>query len=299
MNFAPIALFVYNRPWHTKQTVEALKKNDLSSESLLFIFSDGPKDGMSINAVQEVRNYIKTIKGFKDIQIIERTSNFGLAKSIISGVTEVISKYGKIIVLEDDLISSTNFLLFINSALSFYANEKKIFSVSGFNFPMEIPFYYKFDGFCSYRHISWGWGTWQDRWEKADWDVGDCPEFRFDKKAQKKFNRGGDDLSDMLFAQLEGKIDSWAIKWLYTLYKHNAFSFCPVKSKIFNIGFDNSGINCGANVVDQQDIVDENDKQFVFPKELIIDEYFINTIREIHKYNFKKKVKTYIQKTIS
>jgi GT2 family glycosyltransferase len=114
---APIALFVYNRPWHTRQTVEALKKNELASESELFIYSDAPKNGKAKEKVKEVREYIKTIDGFKKVTIIERENNWGLADSIIDGVTKIVNEYGKIIVLEDDLVTSPYFLKFMNEAL--------------------------------------------------------------------------------------------------------------------------------------------------------------------------------------
>ena len=219
MNLAPIVLFVYNRPWHTRQTVEALRKNDLAIESNLIIYSDGPKNELVEQSVNEVRHYIKSIHGFKSIEIIERDQNLGLANSIISGVTEVINKFKKVIVLEDDLISSTQFLLFINQALAQYKDENKILSVSGYSYPINIPINYKYDGYCSYRSMSWSWGTWQNRWQKADWEVKDFNDFVDNKERQKTFNRGGDDLSDLLISQVERGINSWSIIWDYTHFK--------------------------------------------------------------------------------
>ena len=136
-NLAPIALFVFNRLDNTKQTVEALKKNKLADQSELFIYSDGPRGQDTVAEVNNVRQYIKTITGFKRIKIIEHNINLGLATSIITGVTKIVNKYGKIIVLEDDLITSKYFLKFMNEALEIYKDNKKIWHISGWNYPIH------------------------------------------------------------------------------------------------------------------------------------------------------------------
>lgn len=277
-NLAPVVLFVYNRPYHTQQTTEFLQRNDLAKQSKLFIFSDGPKDEEDRKRVEEVRAYLRTINGFKNITITERENNLGLANSIITGVTEVIDKFGKVIVMEDDLISSPNFLSFMNGALDFYKDDKRIFSVTGLNYPIEMPKTYNHDVYLAYRESSWGWGTWKDRWDKADWEVEDFSEFLKDKRAQKLFNRGGDDLTNMLIAQMKGEIDSWAIRWCYAHFKNNAFCLYPVVSKIQNIGTDGSGTHCGVsnkyNVELDQDL-----KKIEFPESLEVDK------RVIHEFN--------------
>lgn len=249
MPLAPIILFVYNRPWHTQQTVEALQKNELATESDLFIFADGAKTEND-EKVNEVRKYIKTITGFKSVTIFEKEKNCGLANSVIAGATEIINKFGKVIVVEDDIVTSKYFLKFMNEALDFFENDEQIFSVSGYAYPaktMEIPRNYKYDIYLSYRHGSWGWGTWIDRWESVDWEVADFNEFLKNQKLQNAFNRGGADMSGMLKAQMEGKIDSWAIRFDYSLFKQNKFNIRPVKSLVTNVGLDNSGTHTGAD----------------------------------------------------
>ncbi|MBP5592315.1 glycosyltransferase [bacterium] len=249
MTLAPIVLFVYNRPWHTQQTVEALQKNDWAAESDLFIFADGAKTEND-EKVNEVRKYIKTITGFKSITIFEKEKNCGLANSVIAGVAEIINKFGKVIVVEDDIVTSKYFLKFMNEALNFFENDERIFSVSGYTYhakTMEIPRNYKHDIYLSYRHGSWGWGTWKDRWESVDWDITDFKEFCKNPKLQNAFNRGGADMSNMLKAQMEGKIDSWAIRFDYSLFKQNKFNIRPVKSLVTNVGLDNSGTHTGAD----------------------------------------------------
>ncbi|MDD4082332.1 MAG: glycosyltransferase [Sphaerochaetaceae bacterium] len=157
MGFAPIVLFVYSRLDHTKRTVEALKNNLLADESNLIIFSDAPKNEKSKKAVEEVRKYIHSIKGFKSVKIIERKNNVGLANSIIDGVTKVVNKYGKIIVLEDDLVTSKYFLNFMNDSLELYKNESKVISISGYTYPvggLAETFFIK-------GTDCWGWATWK------------------------------------------------------------------------------------------------------------------------------------------
>ena len=247
MNLAPIALFVYNRPWHTSQTVKALQKNDLANESELFIFSDGIKNEMAVKDVKEVRDYIRTIDGFKNIEIIERDKNLGLANSVIYGVTQIVNKYGKIIVLEDDLITSSYFLRYMNESLAIFQERKDIFSITGYSYPIEFPPEYEYEVFLSYRCMSWSWGTWDRCWNSVDWDKD--MSFIKSKKKHKEFNRGGNDLSRMLISQYNGEIDSWAIQWCYNHYIHKAFCLHPKSSLIKNIGFDGSGVHCG---IDEQ-----------------------------------------------
>lgn len=248
MKLAPIALFVYNRPVHTRKAVESLLNNTLSSQSILYIFSDAQKREEDKSKVEAVRKYIYSIKGFKEIHLIERNENCGLAESIISGVTEVVNKYGTVIVLEDDLVISPKFLTYMNHLLNEYEFQPNIFSVTGYNHPkslMKIPDNYLYDVYFNPRAASWSWGTWKDRWDKADWDVNDFEDFIQNKDLQKKFNYSGEDKSEMLMKQMRGEIDSWAIRWDYTHFKNDAFCVYPVKSYLDNIGNDSTGVHCG------------------------------------------------------
>lgn len=287
MNPSPITLFVYNRPIHTKKTIKALKANKLASKSILYIYSDCPKKEEHIKDVKEVREYIYTIKGFKQINIVERKQNYGLAKSIIKGVTEVIDKYNKVIVLEDDLITSHMFLSFMNNMLETYEKEKKIYSITGYNYPpklMKIPKEYKYDIYFSPRAGSWGWATWKDRWDKADWEVKDYEEFKKNKQLQKEFNKGGDDMTDMLIKQMEGKLDSWAIRWCYTLFKNNSYCIYPTRSYIDNIGMDGSGVHCGSSEKYKQRELNTK-TQIITPDVIEPNEEIVKQIRRINSGN--------------
>lgn len=233
---APIVLFCYKRLDTLTQTIEALQKNDLAAESELFIFSDGPKKAADEPVITEIRNYLKTVTGFKKTTVIEASANKGLATSIISGVTEILNKYGRIIVLEDDLVTSRNFLVYMNRGLDYYEAKQKVFSVGAFTIP--IKGLKKNTVYFTQRADSCGWGTWKDRWNIIDWDVKDYPALMQDNSAKRAFNRMGSDMTGLLTKQRQGKINSWAIRWCYHQFKHDLYSVHPVVSKIKNIGFD-------------------------------------------------------------
>lgn len=241
---APVAVFVYNRPLHTKKTIEALSKNIGAKDTDVFIFSDYAKNEASLDKVCAVREYIKSeaiSNYFKSLNIIYAENNLGLANSIINGVTDLINRYNRVIVLEDDLVTSTDFLSYMNEALDYYELDEKIWSISGYTFELNFPEEYKSDVYLAYRGCSWGWATWKDRWEKVDWEVSDYNTFKKDRKLRNEFNRGGRDLSFMLDKQMEGKKDSWAIRWCYSQFKFDQLTVYPRVSRVKNIGLDGSG----------------------------------------------------------
>lgn len=278
-DYSPIVLFVYNRVDHTKRTVEALKHNLLANKSYLYIYSDAAKNISSKKDVDKVRNYIRRISGFKKIIIVERKNNYGLAKSVIEGVSEVISKHGMVIVLEDDIVTSKSFLSFMNDGLKFYKSNKKIRSITGLNFPIEVPGDYGSDIYISSRPCSWGWATWIDRWKEVDWSNSFYEQYISEKlEFRNEFNQWGDDLYDMLIFQLEGKVNSWAIKWAF--YHTITKSYCvyPVVSMAENIGTDGSGVHA-----------DNTSKYFVKTKEYFRYNFnnYLSESKEI-KSEFKK-----------
>lgn len=245
---APIIVFVYARPEHTQKMFEALKNNTLAKDSEVWIYSDNAKKENVYEKVIKVREYIRQIEKmnyFKKVHIIEAPENKGLANSVIEGVGEVIDKYGKAIVIEDDLVVSKNFLEYMNEALDFYENDKRIWSISGYNIPIKIPNDYKDDVYLGYRGCSWGWATWKDRWKTVDWEVKDYNKFKHSIKQRKKLNRGGFDMAQMLDLQMEGIIDSWAIRWCYEQSKRDMYTIYPVKSLVYNGGLDGSGTHSG------------------------------------------------------
>ena len=288
--YAPIIVFVYARPEHTKKMFESLEKNYHIKESDVFIFSDYQKNERSKEKVNEVRKYINETldkNKFKSVTIFEAKKNTGLAKSVISGVTEVINKYGKAIVLEDDLILSKNFIDYMNDALDYYGKDKKIWSISGYNLPITIPNEYDKDVYFSYRGSSWGWATWKDRWATVDWNVSDYQKFKHNIFKRNKFNRGGFDLSQMLDAQMHKKCDSWAIRWCYQQSKENSFTVYPVKSLVKNIGLDGSGTHL-ANTNDYS--VEVNDEKIEFTKEIILNKKILKKFKQKFNYGIRQKI---------
>jgi len=260
VDLAPIVLFVYNRPWHTKKTVEALQKNSLASDSELFIYSDGAKDEAVKPAVDEVREYINSINGFKTITVIERDKNWGLANSIIDGVTTIVNQYGKVIVLEDDLVTSQYFLKFMNDALDFYQYEKKVWHISGWNYPINTD---DFDDVFLWRLMNcWGWATWADKWQHYEKDI-DKTIAEFSQSDIKRFNLdGAEDFFSQVIANKNKKIKTWAIFWYVTIFKETGLCLGPSQSFVENIGHDGSGEHCGKSESYSVNLCFKKDSEF-------------------------------------
>lgn len=294
MELAPIVLFVYNRLELTQKTIEFLLCNQLCAESELVIFSDGSRNESDKIKVEEVRQYIKSISGFKKITIKESILNKGLANSVISGVTQVFEKYDKVIVLEDDLLTAPDFLKFVNEALNFYKDDSKIWSITGYCPPIKIPKEYESDVFLALRPSSWGWGTWKNRWNNIDWEIKEYKELVKDKRRQREFNKGGNDLYNMLRNQKEGRIDSWAIRWSYNQFINSANTIYPVITKVQNIGFGNEATHTKKKRFQNQ-ILDGN-KEFVFNNELILDEGIAQQFKKLFMSRLKLFIKDELRK---
>ena len=240
---APILLFVFNRPDHVRRTVEALQRNTLAAESILYIYSDAARTPEQNETVSEVRKYIHTINGFKEINIIEREENWGLARSIIDGVTTRVKEYGRVIVLEDDLITAPYFLQFMNDALETYKDEEKVGHIQGCDFTQDpsLP-----DTFLIKWTGSWGWATWERAWKYFNPDGKALLKELEDRKLTYTFDFNGKyGYTRMLRRQIEGKNNSWAIRWNASLFLNDILSLNVGKSLVQNEGFDGSGTNCG------------------------------------------------------
>lgn len=242
MTPAPILLFTYNRPAHTRQTLDALRRNPLSKESVLFVFSDGYKNDKDQRQVEEVRRILHTVDGFKDIVIEENPKNKGLANNIIEGVTRIVNEYGKAIVLEDDLVTSPFFLSFMNNVLSRFEREEKVGHVHGYCYPhLGLPdlFLIKWTG-------SWGWGTWQRSWKHFNPDGEYLLHALESRKLTKTFDFNGSyPYTRMLRRQVKGENNSWAIRWNASLFLADILSANAGKSLVQNIGFDGTGTHSG------------------------------------------------------
>ena len=243
MTCAPILLFVYNRPEHTRRCIESLTRNALAADSTLYIYADGSKDTTQQSAVDEVRSYLRTISGFKTMNLIERKDNWGLARNIIDGVTTQVNRYGKVIVLEDDLVVAPYFLQFMNDALETYKDEPKVGHIQACDFTQDpsLPetFLIKWTG-------SWGWATWERAWKHFNPDGKALLEELEQRKLTYTFDFNGKyGFTRMLRRQIEGKNNSWAIRWNASLFLKDILSLNVGRSLVQNEGFDGSGTNCG------------------------------------------------------
>lgn len=266
---APIILFVYNRPNHTRQTLNYLKKNIGIEDSILYIISDGAKKE-TWREVNEVRQIIHEVQGFKQIHIIEREENWGIEKSEIDAISMVVKKYGRAIMLEDDLIPNPGFLDYMNNSLELYEDKKQVYYIAGYNY-MRRGMERTPESFFLKVPAIWGWGTWKDRWLQFEAEPKDITKLMNSKKMQKRFNcEGGCRWYDMLIDQ--GNNLTWDICWYWTVFKNNGLVLYPRESLIINIGLDGSGIHCGAVEREEEDYKDIDVPIFIkqFPK--IIDE---------------------------
>jgi hypothetical protein len=240
---SPIVLFAYNRLEHTKQTLEALAHNTIAKESELFIYSDGGKDEASWQDVFRVREYLQDVSGFKKVTIIEREKNVGLAKNILEGVTTIVNRFGKIIVLEDDIVTSPVFLEYMNNALDFYEEKRKVWHVSGWNYPITSEDTQ--DTFAWRMMNCWGWATWADRWKFYKKDPRELIQ-SFSPYEKYKFDLDGvGGFWSQVVKNDAALMDTWAIFWYATIFQNDGVCINPTKSFVENIGFDGSGTNTG------------------------------------------------------
>ncbi|RZL53084.1 MAG: glycosyltransferase, partial [Pedobacter sp.] len=233
-NLAPIALFVYNRPQHTARTIKFLQQNLLAEDSRLYIFSDGPKTQNDEEKVSEVRNFIKTVEGFKSVKLIESKTNKGLANSVIEGVTQLNQTYGQVIVFEDDLISSPHTLTYFNEALNRYRDEEKVMHIGAYMYVLDdknLP-----ESFFYRAATSWGWATWSTAWQNFEPNI-DKLMSKFDAKSKREF--AIDDTMNF-WKQMKdfrsGKNNSWAIRWYASIFLKGGLTLNPAHSLVNNIG---------------------------------------------------------------
>lgn len=244
--FAPVALFVYARRQHTQRTVDALKANTLARSTDLHIFADASQTPEDWNAVGEVRDLANAIEGFRSVTVHERSENFGLAKNIVDGVGTLCRRYGRVIVLEDDLVTSPHFLVYMNRALDHYRGEPRVWHVNAWHFPISAEGLS--DTFFSRWMNCWGWATWADRWDYfsrdperliSDWSHEQIGEFNLDGARPSTWRQVVDNANR--------RIDTWAVFWHATVFEQDGLCINPSRSLVENIGLDGSGQNCGTS----------------------------------------------------
>lgn len=272
MTYSPIVVFGFNRLDALKNTIASLLQNDEAKYSDLFVFVDGPRDGMveDKKKVENVRDFVKSIIGFKSLHYTFSDKNKGLAPSIIEGVRQVINQFGRVIVLEDDLVLMPNFLNYMNTGLDYYENNQQVMSVCGHSCKVKIPKDYPYDAYFFTRSSSWGWGTWKDRWERVDWELADWNSVKANRKAF--VNSQGSDVYKMLCDCKIGKNKSWAIRFCYAQFLLNKLSVIPNQSLVNNNGFAGDGTNCKKYSRFKFELNETRKKiLFRFPKEVCLN----------------------------
>ena len=296
---APIALFVYNRPVHTRKTLMALEANKLAEQSDIYIFSDAAKNAQDIDQVNKVRSILREPWKFKHIYIIERSQNKGLANSIIDGVTQVVEKHGTIIVLEDDLETSPFALIYFNEALNRYKNQERVMEISGYMYPIEqeknLP-----QTFFFRVATSWGWATWDRAWKKFNPDIEELTK-NFRKKDRKAFSIDGTENFWKQVKQFKaGKINSWAIRWYLSVYNSRGLVLYPRVSYIQNTGTDGSGTHSDVDQVYRVKLAKKAVKRY--PAMVVEDPVAYQAIKNFYKNrkgNFFERLARFIEKKIA
>lgn len=249
---APIIVFAYNRPEHLRKTLTWLSQNELADQSVLYIYCDGPKPNASleqldkIQKARQVAHQLAIVPTFSEVHFVEREENLGLGTSIITGVTEIIRQYGKVIVLEDDLQTSPLFLDYMNKCLDHYENRKSVFSISSLSRPHPERFYpkdYPYDVYVSLVHHPTGWATWADRWMQVDWDVNLFDEVRKQPAMIEAFRRIEYGEYDALIHQQAIGQNVWSVRFSFAHFVNHAVSICPIVSYINHIGWDSEATN--------------------------------------------------------
>jgi hypothetical protein len=279
MNYAPIAIFCYERLNHLDKLIRALQRSPLLEESEIFIFIDGPKDG-NTNSVQKVQDYVQKLNIGLRKHIFKRDKNIGLSKSIISGVNQVLDRNDRVIVLEDDLIPHKLFLQFCNEALSKYERFANAGCIHGYSYPVDNDSedcYFLRGGDC------WGWATWKSKWKLFNPDPKALLNYLKVRKLTWKFDlEGAYPYTKTLENSLLGKNDSWAIRWHASLFLAKHYCLYPPISLIENIGLDSSGTHCKSSDRYKTKNFLECPK-FNFPDKIFEDQKMLNKVMNFHK----------------
>lgn len=287
MNFAPIIIFAFHRLHSLEKCVRLLLDNDEAHMSDLYVYVDGARsyEEGEESSVSYVRKFVKSIKGFHSLHYVFSDIHKGLAPSVIDGVSKVINQYGKAIVVEDDLMVSSNFLAFMNKGLECYECNKRVFSICGYSNKVICPKDYNYNTYFCTRSSSWGWGTWKDRWNSVDWNLADWDAH---KANAKEFNKwGGSDCWKLLNDWHNGRNSSWAIRFSYAQFLHNSLSLFPLISKVCNNGLDGRGTHFQRWSRFKSDFDIAGDKDFRFPVEYTINKSLYKQVLSYHSISIR------------
>lgn len=307
---APVVLFVYSRLEHTKRTMDALKLNKRAVDTELYVFCDAPNPRATKEQLTEIyatHEYLKLQNdGFAKINLEISELHRGAGKAIIRGISIVLAKHGKCIILENDMEVEPLFLEYMNNGLEAYKDDKRIYGIASTSYKFQLPCWYKKDLFLLTRPQSWGWATWLDRWQNVDWEVKDFQEIEVSERLQRSFNVGGNDLYYMLKDQMEGRTDTWDLQWAWHIFKQKGYFVYSRWNFQRNCGFDGSGAHCGNNNQIQRFFAPlyphenlEIDFTTIKPSSIIINRfrcYYNKYISFIRKKTLKTRIKMFLKR---
>ena len=293
---APVVLFIYKRPEHTQKTIQSLAANHGAAETELIIFADAGRGQGDHDAVAATRQVAAAASGFKSVELIERAENFGLARNIEAGVSAVMDRYGRAIVLEDDIETSAGFLDYMNAALSQYQDEPRVWHISGWNYdidPVGLP-----DQFFWPVMNCWGWASWADRWQHfnrnperlaREWTQAQRHAFNLD---------GAHDFFEQVEDNVSGHIHTWAVFWYATIFEADGLCLNPTTSFVRNIGLDGSGEHCPPGAEEILDLTKEFQNNL--PDRIEIDAEAVARIKAqlavpLHR-RLTRRIKRYLRK---
>ncbi len=296
--YAPIIVFAYNRTEHLKKVLLSLRNNKEANDSELYVFIDGPKDNDDQLRQEQVLKTAQEISDshFKNVHITCSKENKGLAPSVISGVGTVLEHFDRAIIVEDDSLVAASFLKFMNEALAFYYKDDLIWSVGGYTVPMRMPEDYHHDIIVTQRSSSYAWATWKNRWDRIDWDVSDYPEFCLNFNSRVKFNRWGMDKASMLDDQMNHRINSWAIRFDYAMFRNHMYNIIPAESLVANIGFDGTGTHNAATGAEGSEfsIDRRSTKEQFYLEHINVDEKIRKSFRKVYDGSYFNLFKRFI-----
>lgn len=236
---APIALFAFRRSEHLSQCLESLRANPSSARTSLRIFCDGARDEADVDAVERTRQVARAAEGFAQVSVVEQPTNRGLAASVMSGVSEILSEHDRVIVVEDDLVVASDFLEYMNAGLDLYEHDDDVVSIHGFTYAVDEPLP---QTFFLRGADCWGWATWRRGWQVFNPDGRQLLAELDERGMRAAFDfDGAYPYRRMLQDQVNGKVDSWAIRWYASAFLAGKVTLYPGRSLVENIGMDGSG----------------------------------------------------------
>ncbi len=248
-NYYPVAVFAYKRIDTLEKCLSSLAACDGADKTTVNVYVDGAKGEQDRPGNEQVKSYLESFlptAGFASYSVTCRESNVGIHANVIGGITDTLENSAACIVVEDDLVLAPDFLIYMDGALDFYADDKRYASISGYTYPLKQLRKYKHDVFTLGKGQSWGWATWADRWSQVDWDLRDFDDFKADRKAQKAFDRLQYELSDWIITQVDAGEEQWDwdFRWCYNIFRKGQLVVYPAKSRVRNEGFGGGGTHC-------------------------------------------------------